>query len=195
MLGLMRNGDVICNGAVQARLLAGSRRTGCKAPANLVPTPARGEGMDRLERLEATEAIRNLKARYFRLMDTKQWDELRSVFTSDMKVVTPDGRMWMEGGDAYAASLKLGLDNAVSCHQGLTGEIEIIDAENATAIWAMQDVIEWTDRHPREGWKSITGRGHYHESYRREGGEWRIATLTLTRLRLDIEWPEGHVPQ
>ncbi|MBW8754754.1 MAG: nuclear transport factor 2 family protein, partial [Sphingomonadales bacterium] len=36
--------------------------------------------MDRLERLEAIEAIRSLKARYFRLMDTKQWDELRGVF-------------------------------------------------------------------------------------------------------------------
>ena len=36
--------------------------------------------MDRLERLEAIEAIRNVKARYFRLIDTKQWEELRGVF-------------------------------------------------------------------------------------------------------------------
>lgn len=151
--------------------------------------------MERLERLEAIEAIRGLKARYFRLMDTKQWDDLRSVFTADLKIVTPDGRVWLEGGDAYAASLEFGLQDAVSFHQGLTGEIEIIDSENATAIWAMQDVIEWTDRHPREGWKSIVGRGHYHETYRQEGGEWRIAALTLTRLRLDITWPEGHKSQ
>lgn len=150
--------------------------------------------MDRLEKLEAIEAIRNLKARYFRLMDTKQWDELRSVFTADLKIVTPDGKVWLEGGDAYAASLKSGLSSAVSCHQGLTAEIDILDAENATAIWAMQDAIEWTDRHPREGWKSILGRGHYHETYRWQDGEWRIATLSLTRLRLDIEWPEGHEP-
>ena len=32
--------------------------------------------MDRIERLEAIEAVRNLKARYFRLMDIKQWDAL-----------------------------------------------------------------------------------------------------------------------
>lgn len=148
--------------------------------------------MDRLERLEATEAIRNLKARYFRLMDTGQWDELRGVFTADLKIITPNGKVWMEGGDAYAASLQYGLENAVSCHQGLTAEIEILDTDNAMAIWAMQDVIEWKDHHPREGWKAITGRGHYHETYRRQDGEWRIATLSLTRLRLDIEWPEGH---
>jgi hypothetical protein len=148
--------------------------------------------MDRLERLEAIEAIRHLKARYFRLIDTKQWDELRDVFAADLKIVTPDGKVWLEGGDAYADSLKFGLENAVSCHQGLTGEIQVTDANNARGIWAMQDVIEWADRHPREGWKAIVGRGHYHETYRREAGGWRIATLTLTRLRLDITWPEGH---
>jgi hypothetical protein len=148
--------------------------------------------MDRLDRLEAIEEIRDLKARYFRLMDTRQWEALRDVFTADMQVVTPDGKVWMEGGDAYADSLKFGLENAVSCHQGLTGEIAVIDAENARGIWAMQDVITWTDRHPREGWKAILGRGHYHETYRREGGAWRIATLMLTRLSLDITWPEGH---
>jgi hypothetical protein len=146
--------------------------------------------MDRLDRLEAIEAIRALKARYFRLMDTKQWDALRDVFTQDMQVITPDGRVWIEGGDKYAASLQFGLTDAMSCHQGLTGEITVDDADHASAIWAMQDIIEWTDRHPREGWKAITGRGHYHETYRREDGQWRIATLTLTRLRLDITWPD-----
>lgn len=151
--------------------------------------------MDRLERLEATEAIRCLKARYFRLIDTKQWDALRGAFTADLRIVTPEGKVWLEGGDAYAESLRAGLENAVSCHQGLTGEIEVIGADEARGIWAMQDVIAWTDRHPREGWKSIVGRGHYHETYRREGGAWRIATLTLTRLSLDITWPEGHLPR
>ncbi|GGN43238.1 bile-acid 7-alpha-dehydratase [Novosphingobium indicum] len=151
--------------------------------------------MDRLERLEAIEEIRNLKARYFRLMDTKQWADLAAVFTTDMKVVTPDGRTWMTGGAAYAQNLKSSLENAVSCHQGLTGELDVHDEQNASGIWAMQDVIVWETAHPREGWKSILGRGHYHETYRFEDGAWRIATLTLTRLSLDIEWPEGKTLQ
>jgi len=146
--------------------------------------------MDRLERLEAIEDIRKLKARYFRFIDCKLWDQLPAVFTNDMRVITVDGRIWMEGGAKYAASLKFGLESAISCHQGLTGEIEILDAQNATGIWAMQDVIEWREKHPREGWKAILGRGHYHETYRREDGDWRIATLSLARLRLDITWPE-----
>jgi hypothetical protein len=145
--------------------------------------------MDRIARLEAIAEISNLKAKYFRCMDCKLWDELPSVFTKDMKVVTPDGGIYSEGGDNYAGSLKHSLETSVSCHQGLTSEIEIIDEENAQAIWAMQDVITWSDRHPKQGWKSIVGRGHYHETYKFERGAWRIHTLTLTRLRLDIEWP------
>lgn len=151
--------------------------------------------MDRLDRLQAIEAIRALKARYFRLMDTKQWDDLRGVFTADMQVVTPEGKVYTEGGDTYAAALRHSLEHAVSCHQGFNGEIEIVDADNARAIWPMQDVIEWEDRHPKAGWKSILGRGHYHETYRRENGEWRIATLTLTRLRLDVAWPDDKRPE
>ncbi len=145
-----------------------------------------GLSVDELERLRAIEEIRNLKARYFRFMDTKQWDELATLFTPDMQVISPDGKVWMEGGAAFAASLKNSLERSVSVHQGFMAEIDIIDAENAKAIWSMQDIIEWEDRHPREGWKSIIGRGHYHDTYRKTDGQWRIATLSLTRLRLDI---------
>jgi ketosteroid isomerase-like protein len=150
--------------------------------------------MDRLERLEAIEAIRSLKARYFRLIDTKQWDALRDVFAADLTVLTPEGKVHAQGGAAYAAALQHSLEHAVSCHQGLAGEVEIDEDGAAHAIWAMQDVITWQDRHPVTGWKAIVGRGHYHETYRREAGEWRIATLTLTRLTLDVSWPEGHQP-
>ena len=142
--------------------------------------------MDALERLQAIEDIRNLKARYFRLMDTKQWDALAQLFTPGLRVLSPNGELWMSGGPAFGASLRTSLEHSVSVHQGFMGEVEIIDAVRARGVWAMQDVIEWEDRHPREGWKSIVGRGHYHETYRRLEGQWRIDTLMLTRLRLDI---------
>jgi len=150
--------------------------------------------MERLDRLEAIEDIRSLKARYYRLMDTKQWDALAGLFTADLEVLTPEGNVYARGGAAYAAALRNSLEQSVSCHQGLSGEVAVQDADHASAIWAMQDVITWADRHPLTGWKAIVGRGHYHETYRREDGAWRIATLTLTRLSLDIQWPEGHQP-
>jgi len=139
-----------------------------------------------LDRLLAIEDIRSLKARYFRYMDTKQFDRLGDLFTADLRVLTPAGDVHIEGGPAFAASLKNSLEHSVSVHQGFMDEIDIIDPLNATGIWAMQDVIEWADRHPTQGWKAITGRGHYHETYRKIDSAWRIASLTLTRLRLDI---------
>jgi hypothetical protein len=148
--------------------------------------------IDPLQRLEAIEHIRFLKARYFRCIDCKLWDELPALFTHDLRIISPDGKVWMEGGQNYAASLQYGLEHATSRHQGFTAEIEVVDAAHARGIWAMQDIIEWTDRHPREGWKAIVGQGHYHETYRLELGAWRIATLSLTRLKLDITWPQGH---
>ena len=42
-----------------------------------------------------------------------------------------------------------------------------------------------------DNFERLTGYGHYHETYRIEDGAWRIATLTLTRLKLDIVWPDG----
>ena len=143
--------------------------------------------MDRLDRLEAIEEIRALKARYFRYMDTKQFDRLHDVFADDFEVISPDGQVWMSGGPAFAESLRSSLSNSVSAHQGFSPEIEIIDADNASGIWPMQDMIRWEDRHPREGWKAIVGRGHYHDTYRRVDGRWRIATLSLVRLSLEIE--------
>lgn len=146
--------------------------------------------MDPVAKLQAIEEIRKLKGKYFRCMDCKLWEELPTVFTKDMKVVTQNGDVYSDGGETYADSLRNSLTGAISCHQGFTGEIDIIDEKNAKAIWPMQDIITWKDRHPKFGWKGILGRGHYHETYRFEDGAWRIATLTLTRLRLDIDWPD-----
>jgi hypothetical protein len=42
------------------------------------------------ERLEAIEEIKQLKARYFRCMDTKDWDGFTSVFA-------PEARMDVSG--------------------------------------------------------------------------------------------------
>lgn len=143
--------------------------------------------IDRLDRLEAVEAIRNLKARYFYCLDCKQWDALAELFTDDMQVISPNGEIWMSGGEAFARSLQQSLENSISRHQGFTAEIDILDENTAKGIWAMQDIIEWHERHPREGWKAIVGSGHYHETYRRIQGKWQIASLCLKRISLDIE--------
>jgi hypothetical protein len=44
----------------------------------------------------------------------------------------------------------------------------------------MEDILAWSDG------KKLQGYGHYHETYRKEAGQWKIATLHLTRLRVDM---------
>ena len=35
----------------------------------------------------------------------------------------------------------------------------------------------------------LEGYGHYHETYAKVDGEWRIASSTLTRLHMDLSDP------
>jgi uncharacterized protein (TIGR02246 family) len=127
------------------------------------------------------EAIKQLKARYFRAMDTKDWDGMRQVFTDDVMVdTTASGGDVVRGGDEFMAFLSATLDGVITVHHGHTPEIELTSASTARGIWAMEDMLRWPDG------TELHGYGHYHESYVRAGGEWRISETTLTRLRMDV---------
>ncbi|AMK19829.1 MULTISPECIES: nuclear transport factor 2 family protein [Sphingobium] len=143
---------------------------------------------------DAIEQIRLLKARYFRFMDGKDWAGLRTLFTDDVILDVRGGLAPSKIDDSYAeppvrgadeavAFLRGALDATVSIHQGYMPEITIIDDENASGIWAMADIIRAPEGAP---FREMRGHGHYHETYRRIGGDWRIATLRLTRLAVDI---------
>jgi hypothetical protein len=136
--------------------------------------------MDSLDKLLALEAIRNLKARYFRTMDGKDWSGLASCFTEDLFADFRDAPgMLAKGRDNYMRSLQEALGDSPTVHHGHTPEIEIIDEENARGVWAMDDLIELPGL-------SLRGWGHYHEEYRCEDGEWKISRTKLTRLKLLI---------
>jgi hypothetical protein len=36
--------------------------------------------------------------------------------------------------------------------------------------------------------RTLHGYGHYHETYEKLDGEWRIKTMKLTRLRRDVDF-------
>ena len=129
-------------------------------------------------------AIANLKARYCRYLDTKDWAGYASLFTEDVIIDTTDsGGPRMEGREAAIASIRASLDTATTVHQVHTPEIEI-DGDEARAVWAMQDRLSWPNG------RKLDGAGHYHERYVRRGGAWKIAESRLTRLYLDLQ-PSG----
>jgi uncharacterized protein (TIGR02246 family) len=134
--------------------------------------------------VDDVEAIKQLKARYFRTMDTKDWAGMRLIFTDDVVMDTTDsGGGVVSGADAFLEFLQQTLADAVTVHHGHMPEITLISPVSASGIWALHDEIVWPDG------TTMRGDGHYHETYARVGGEWRIRSSTLTRLRMDLHGP------
>lgn len=133
------------------------------------------------------EQILQLKARYFRLMDTKQWDQLREVFTEDVSIDTSDDSgTVITGVDNYLPFLVSQIGEVTTVHHGHMPEITMVDDNLATGIWAMEDELWWPKGHPIS---YLHGYGHYHETYVRTTSGWKIATLRLTRLHRIFEFP------
>jgi SnoaL-like domain len=135
--------------------------------------------------LVAIEEIRALKARYFRLMDTKQWDAWADVFTVDCVFEFPEGGIAWHGRDRIVAECRNDPRGSITVHHGHMPEIELTSATTATGVWAMHDDVEFT-RPDDSGIRGFEGFGHYHETYEKgDDGRWRIDRLLLTRLRVD----------
>jgi uncharacterized protein (TIGR02246 family) len=136
--------------------------------------------------VEDVEAIKQLKARYFRTMDTKDWAAMRRLFTDDVVMDTTDsGGGVVTGADTFMTFLEQTLGGAVTVHHGHMPEITLTSSTTAAGVWALHDEIVWPDG------TRMRGDGHYHETYELEDGEWRIASSTLTRLRMDLRGPDS----
>ena len=141
-----------------------------------------------LEDLIAIEEIKQLKARYFRCMDTKDWAGLTDVFAPDAEL-DMSGEMGegaepgvgvTRGQAEIGAFMKAAVEHIVTVHHGHMPEITITSPTTATGIWSMEDKLRWPDGQEMHGY------GHYHETYEKVDGAWKIKTETLTRLRRDF---------
>jgi len=132
-----------------------------------------------VDELRAIEGVKKVKAQYFYFLDTKQWDELRSIFTDDVDFDSAkEGEYQFDGLDGFISFVRANLPEATTVHHGHMPIIEVSGPNDASAIWAMMDYVE----SPRG---KFFGYGHYHETYRREQGVWKISSWKLTRLRVD----------
>ncbi len=127
------------------------------------------------------EEIKKLKAKYFRLMDKKQWDEWADLFAEDVTAVYegPHPDIHYNGKEEMVKITSETLANAVTVHHGHMPEIELTSETTANGIWAMFDYVVMPGI-------TLKGYGHYEEEYIKIDGKWRIKNLRLTRLRVDI---------
>ena len=120
---------------------------------------------------DAYLAISAVKARYCRLLDTKDWSGFAGLLTEDFELDVSEGT---------SVPVIHGRDAAVT-------QITLDGANRAQVIWAMQDRVVWGEEQAaRIGRAGLTGYGHYHERYVKQDGEWKIAALRLTRLHIDM---------
>ncbi len=146
--------------------------------------------MTETERLAAIEAIRNLKAKYWRGVDSGDGALVRSILAEDCVLdfrgcctdptsgvdFLPEMNVVLKGRESWQAQA---LEGYVTSHQGHQAEIEVTGPDNATAIWTFTDRFFYP---PGMKYSRFTGYGYYHERYIREADGWKLATTRITRL-------------
>jgi hypothetical protein len=135
------------------------------------------------EDLVEIESIKQLKARYCRLLDAKDWMSWRQIFADDFVSDTSNaGGKIIEGADDFVAFTRSSLRkrSQPTAHQVHAPEIELTSGTTARGIWALEDVVRLAPG------INLRGYGHYHETYQKVDGQWFIKTSTLTRLREDV---------
>ena len=146
--------------------------------------------MDVDERLQAVEEIRSLKARYFRFIDTKDWDGFRGLFTADAEMDMSDAQAGPDAGVTRGAAViteyvRAAMERMQSVHHGHMPEIDVTSPTTASGVWAMDDELRWTNRSGQA--RRLHGYGHYFETYARVDGQWLISATRLTRLLVESD--------
>jgi SnoaL-like domain len=137
--------------------------------------------MDDATALLEIEAIKQLKARYCRYLDSKDWQAWRSLFSDDfLSDTSPAGGKVIQGADDFVAFTRKSLRSQATVHQVHAPEIELTSPTTARGVWALEDVVRFGPA------VNLRGYGHYTETYEKVDGQWLITSSTLTRLREDV---------
>lgn len=151
--------------------------------------------MNDIEKLQAIEEIRSVKARYFRGVDTGDAELVRAILAADCvldyrgcctdpatgKDFLPAMNVVLRGRASWSSS-GLSAAGIVSAHHGHNCEITLTSDTTAGAIWSMTDRLFMPRGAP---FATMTGYGFYHETYEKSEGTWRIQTLRIQRIRVE----------
>jgi hypothetical protein len=135
---------------------------------------------DQVQELRDIEEIKQLRASYVRLVDTKDWTAWGRLLADDFRLEGDAGVH--EGRDAVVAMVSGALAAGFTVHHCFTPEIAITGGDTATGTWAMEDVVRIAiDGTPI----AFHGYGHYRDEYIRTADGWRFKSSIETRLRID----------
>lgn len=128
--------------------------------------------------LQELEAIKRLKYKYFRCMDTKRWAELAECFTEDATCAYDGGKYAYEGRDKIMEFLEgaMGRPSMITQHQVHHPEIEFTGDGAATGIWYLEDRVIDTEHD-----FVLQGAGFYRDEYVKREEGWRIRATGYER--------------
>jgi hypothetical protein len=132
------------------------------------------------------EAIKRLKYKCMRCVDTKQWETLADCFTEDATTSYEGGKYRLAGRDAIVDFFRrMNVSDLITMQHVHHPEIEITAGETAKATWALQDyVIDL-----RANW-SLRGAAFYDDEYVRVDGQWKIKHTGFQRVFWE-RWNRG----
>ena len=140
--------------------------------------------MDKIEQLYEIEQIKKLKHRYFRALDTNNWQLMGECLTEDCTARYDSGKYSYDGREAIIAFLSKFMDGPkfLSLHNGHHPEIELLNETEATGTWYLQDIV--INLHDNT---TLRGAGIYQDNYVREGDSWKIKITAYDRTYEEIE--------
>ena len=132
--------------------------------------------------LTAIEEIRQLKYRYFRSLDLKQWDDFGDCLAED--VVARYGTQAMgeplhfdNRADVVAYMAENLGPGVITVHIANHPEIRV-EGDTATGSWGFEDTVIVPDFKVQ-----VRGGGYYRDTYRKDAdGWWRIASTGYERI-------------
>ena len=135
--------------------------------------------------LTEIEHIKQLKARYFRALDTNDWGLFGDCLTEECTADYGDGKYSFQSRDRIVEFMASNMSAAtfLSMHNGHHPEIEVLDdGAAATGVWYLQDMILDLKKKIR-----LYGAGIYSDRYAKEGGTWKICHTGYKRTFECIE--------
>jgi SnoaL-like domain len=145
----------------------------------------------RIRALEDVAAIQQLKYRYWRHLDLKQWDELAGCFVADATVSYGNGRYRFSGVADIMRFLRESLGSetgSVTIHHGHHPEIELTGETTARGRWALYNYL-FNERQKR----SVRIGAFYEDEYVKDAGAWKLRHVGYTTV-FHEEWSRDDLP-
>lgn len=131
------------------------------------------------EDLIEIEAIKQVKYRYLRAVDTRDWDLLATTLTEDATSAYSSGKLSYDGRDAIIAFLRESMPerDMLTSHKVHHPEIELTGPDTADARWGLEDVVIMVS-----AGLNLRGAAYYEDKMVKVDGQWRIAHTGYRRL-------------